>query len=169
MKNPALRFSPALICVVLLVASHPVTARVYRCTGPDGNVSYLQVPCPAGQTGNKMHGIGSKTAIDRDVCALVRDFAVKNSDAIRQGSAPSRLIDKYGGPGYINSLSLNVINFVSGFQHMPEVAAIKIGTLAFNKCTNGGFGQLESNTLPPEIRSPSDTGTSSNPTASPEP
>ncbi len=102
-----------------------------------------------------MHGIGSKMTVDREACARVRDFASQNFNAIRQGSEPARQIDKYGGPGYINSLTLNVINFVSGYRYSADVPAMKVAALAFNKCVNGGFGkQLEVRSLPAEMLPP---------------
>lgn len=160
-RRHCLLLRPALLCMVMLMASYPVSARIYRCAGPDGNISYSQTPCASGQTGKRMHGIGSKTTVDRDACGPVRDFATKNFNAIKRGAEPSRLIDKYGGPGYINSLSLNIINFVSGFQHTPGIPAMKVGALAFNKCANGGFGQLVQRNLPPEILPPADIDTPS--------
>ncbi|TCK18615.1 uncharacterized protein DUF4124 [Thiogranum longum] len=145
---------PVLLAIALLVASHPVAARVYRCADASGSVSYSQTPCTAAQTGAQMRGVGARKTTDREACAQVRNFASKSFGAIKQGAEPSRLIDKYGGPGYINPLTLNVINFVSGFRHSQDIASMKVSALAFNKCVNGGFGKLSITGLPPEMAPP---------------
>ncbi len=154
----------SLICQVLLgiailVASHPANARVYRCTDASGNVSYSQSPCTAMQTGKQMRGMGSRKTADHEACAQVRKFASSSFGAVKQGTEPSQLIDKYGGPGYINPLTLNVINFVSGYRHSQDIATMKVSALAFNKCVNGGFGRLSIGGLPQEMQPPKDIPT----------
>lgn len=136
---------------LLLVGSSPTFARAYRCTDADGNTSYSQIPCTAGQTGDRVHGISSGKIVDREVCVHVRRFASESFDKLKDGMEPSALIGQYGGPGYINKVTLNVINFASGFRYNKNVSALKVGTIAYNKCTNRGFGNLQTSELPAEL------------------
>lgn len=138
----------------LLVDTSPCTARAYRCTDAGGNVSYSQSPCAASQTGARMHGVGTTTVRDREACTLVRSFATESFGRLQHGTEPSTLISRYGGPGYIDPVTLNVINFVSGFRFSTEVPASKVGGLAYNKCKSGGFGKIQTGNLPVEILQP---------------
>jgi len=135
----------------LLVDTSPCTARAYRCTDAGGNVSYSQSPCAASQTGARVYGVGTTTVRDREACTLVRSFATESFGKLQRGTEPSTLISKYGGPGYIDPITLNVINFVSGFRFSTEVPASKVGGLAYNKCKSGGFGKIQTSDLPVEI------------------
>jgi hypothetical protein len=146
-----LKIAVMLLGITLLVDSPPCSARAYRCTDANGNISYSQTPCSAGQTGARMHGVGTSKITDREACSLVRGFAAESFAKLRQGTEPSLLIDKYGGPGYINPLTLNVINFVSGFRLSEDIPVMKVSGLAYNKCINGGFGKLERSSLPVEM------------------
>jgi len=141
-----------LFGLALLGNSSPAFARAYRCTDANGNISYSQSSCMAGKTGERVHGISTGTTTDREVCGYVRRFASESFDKLKKGMEPSVLIDQYGGPGYISNVTLNVINFVSGFRYNKNVSAQKVGAIAYSKCSNRGFGNLQVSELPPEIR-----------------
>lgn len=157
-----------LLGITLLIDSSPCTARAYRCTDANNNISYSQTPCPAGHKSATMHGVGKTRMVDREACTSVRKFAGKSFGKLSGGTEPSLLIDKYGGPSYIDHLTLNVINFVSGFRLSGNITAMKVGTMAFNKCLNGGFGKLQAKTLPVEMLPPEET-TPKPPQAQPSP
>jgi len=150
----SLKIAVMLMSAALLINSSPCEARVYRCTNASGNISYSQTPCPAGQTGAKMRGIGTTKVVDREACSLVRSFATESFNKLRGGTESSQLIDKYGGPSYIDTLTLNVINFVSGYRLSEDISAMKVSGLAYNKCVNGGFGKLQRDNMPTEMLPP---------------
>lgn len=148
-----------LVGLALLVHVSTCEARAYRCSDTDGNVSYSQSPCSSGQTGTRLRGVGTSTVKDRKACSLVRNFAAESFEKLKRGTQSSMLVDEYGGPGYIDPLTLNVINFVSGFRFSKEVAARKVGAMAYNKCRGGGFGAIQIGDLPIEILPPDDQTT----------
>ena len=153
----SLKVVAMLFGFVLFVCATPSNAGAYRCTDAGGNVSYSQTPCASGQTGARMRGVGGTATVgDGEACALVRSFAVESFGRIQRGAAPTTLVNDYGGPGYINTITLNVINFVSGFRFNEDVAASKVGGLAYNKCKSGGFGKIQTSDLPVEILPPDD-------------
>jgi len=147
----SLKAAAMLFGLALLVEASPCTARAYRCTDAGGNVSYSQSPCASSQTGARIHGIGTTTVGDHEACTLIRSFATESFGGLQRGTEPSMLVDKYGGPGYIDPITLNVINFVSGFRFSKEVPASKVGGMAYNKCKSGGFGKIQTSDLPVEI------------------
>ncbi len=98
-----------------------------------------------------MHGVGSTTSVDSGACSHIRTFATASHDKLRRGTGPSRQIEQFGGPSYINKITLNVINFVGGFRLNKYVHAMQVGGMAYSKCLNGGFGRLQSSDLPAEI------------------
>jgi hypothetical protein len=103
-----------------------------------------------------MSGVGATTARDREACALIRGFATESFVKLQSGTEPSALVGSYGGPGYIDPITLNVVNFVSGFRFSKEIPASKVGGMAYNKCESGGFGNVQTSDLPVEIRPPAD-------------
>ncbi len=149
--NPIPKAIPLLLGSVLLLGNAPCEARVYRCTDASGNVSYSQTPCPADQTGAKVRGVNTAAATNPEACTHVRNFAAETFRKLKNGREPGMLIDEYGGPGYISPVTLNVINFVSGFRFNTDISSLKIGAMTYNKCTNRGFGKIQTSELPPEI------------------
>ncbi|VAW76594.1 hypothetical protein MNBD_GAMMA15-449 [hydrothermal vent metagenome] len=142
------------LLMVLTLFSSPSDARAYRCTDAKGNVSYMQSPCSAGQTGARVRGVGTNVKVAHEACAPVRTFATTSFNKLKRGTDPSAQIDQYGGPGYINKITLNVINFVSGFRMNQELHAMKVSGMAYSKCINGGFGKIQISDLPPEMLAP---------------
>ena len=149
--HPILKIIPMILGLALLIDSSPCEARAYRCTDASGSISYSQTPCSAGQTGGKVHGVNTATATDREACTLVRHFAAESFGKLKGGTEPAVLIGEYGGPGYISPVTLNIINFVSGFRFNTDVSALKVGLMAYNKCSNSGFGKIQTSELPAEI------------------
>lgn len=147
----SLRLATIFLGLVLLLDSSPGSARAYRCTDADGNVSYSQIPCAADQKSAKVHGVKTASVTDREACTHIRRFAAKSFGQLRSGKESSVLIDEYGGPGYISPITLNIVNFVSGFRFNKDVSALKVGAMAYNKCSNSGFGKLQTSDLPDEI------------------
>ena len=143
-----------IFLLTLLVDSQTVYARAYRCTDASGNITYSQSPCAADQTGTRMRGMNTGKISDPGACMHVRRFATESFERLQGGTEPSLLINQYGGPGYINSITLNTINFVSGFRFNKDVSALKVGALAYNKCANRGFGKIQTSDLPDEILPP---------------
>lgn len=147
----SLRIATAFLGLILLFDSSPSSARAYRCTDANGSVSYSQIPCPAGQTAAKVHGVNTTAVTDREACTHIRRFATESFGKLRHGKESSELIDEYGGPGYISPVTLNVVNFASGFRFNKDVSALKVGVMAYNKCSNSGFGKIQTSDLPTEI------------------
>ncbi len=149
--HPILRAIPLILGAALFLVNAPCEARVYRCTDANGNVSYSQAPCPADQTGAKVRGVNSARATDPEACTHVRNFATETFRKLKNGKEPGMLIDEYGGPGYISPVTLNVINFVSGFRFNTDISSLKVGAMTYNKCSNRGFGTIQTTELPPEM------------------
>lgn len=153
-SRPGLKTTAIILGLALLADSSPCAARAYRCTDSQGNITYSQSPCSGDQTGSSILGRASTISGDREACTLLRDFAAKSFDKLKRGAEPSALIDEYGGPGYIDRLTLNVINFTSGFRFTKQLPVSKVSVLAYNKCKSGGFGRIRAGDLPPEMLPP---------------
>lgn len=148
----------AAIAVTGLVCHGTVEARAYRCTDAQGKVSYSQSPCPADQQSDRMR-VGGGPRQDRDLCLLARNFAELVFTGLRQGMEPNEVIEEHGGVNYINPPTLSVINFAAGLRYNDQLTPRRVASLAFSRCSEGGFGKLQPGDLPePEVEATAGLG-----------
>ena len=145
-----MRVGHTLLVVSMLgmVFSDAVHARVFRCTDADGKVSYSQIPCPAAQQADEMHGMDAGKQQDRELCSDARDLATQAFGDMGRGVEPGEVIDQYGGIDYINAATLAVINFAASLRYNSSITPQRAGSLTFSRCLSGGFGELHSGDLP---------------------
>lgn len=142
------RWSALSFFIAVFVWSNAASAGVYRCRDAAGAVTYSQTPCPAEQHSDRMRGINATARQDKDLCRDARELAMRSFTELREGSEPDEVIDEYGGLNYINPPTLSVINFAAGLRYNTQVTPQRVGSMAFARCREGGFGKLTADDLP---------------------
>lgn len=137
------------LAALLLIPLDPAQAAVYRCKDASGATTYSQTPCKTGQTSQSMNHV-QRTADPAmtSACSAAQRFAEVVYEKIQTGAAPDAVIDEYGGVNYINSATLNIINYIGTFRHQTETPVYQVSKLARSKCHNGGFGRFAASDLP---------------------
>lgn len=122
-------------------------AKTYKCIDEKGRTSYSQTPCATGAEENELtldrHG-----QADAEVCAEVRQFAVKVGKSMRRGNHSSEVIAQHGGLETIAKPALGIINYVYSFRANVLISVDKVASLSVVKCNNGGFGQVRYADIP---------------------
>lgn len=131
-----------LFAGLIALTAVDAAAKLYKCEGPEGAISYSDRPCVADQKSREVSGIArtsARTGPGEPTCREVQEFATDVAKAMRRGVDSSAVSDSNGGVGAIDAVSYDIINYVYSFKYTKMYSPSRIGGLAFNKCMGGGF------------------------------
>ena len=123
----------------LLLAPSEVQAKIYKCKGTDGSVSYSQSPCAGSEQTSKI--MSEKTARESFDCRVARAFSSHVADEMKAGLSSEDVFDQYGGINSITPTTMSVINYV--FSHKGNAAASvhRISALSGARCDTGAYSR----------------------------
>lgn len=131
-----------LFAALVSLTAADAAAKLYKCEGPQGGISYSDKPCVADQKSRDVSGIArasGSTGPGEPICRKVQEFATDVAKAMRRGVDSSAVSDYNGGVGAIDAVAYDIINYVYSFKYTQMYSAGRIGGLAYNKCMGGGF------------------------------
>lgn len=122
-------------------------AKTYKCIDEKGRTSYSQTLCATGAEEYEL-ALDRHGQADAEVCADVRQFAVKVGKSMRRDSHSSEVIARYDGLETIAKPALGIITYVYSFRANVLIPVDKVASLSVVKCNNGGFGQVRYADIP---------------------
>jgi len=129
----------ALAAPLFLLAPTEAEAKIYKCVGADGGISYSQRPCAAAEkTGKIMDGKSHREHFD---CRVVRAFSKHIAGEMKAGATAEDLFAQYGGVDSISPTAVSVINFVLSHKKNLKISLSRIASLSGARCDAGSFSR----------------------------
>lgn len=140
----------ALTASLMLLIPSEVEAKIYKCVGGDGSVSYAQRPCAAAEQTSKI--LGDKSVRERFDCRVARAFSTHIAGEMKAGSTADDVFDQYGGVNSITPTSMSVINYVFSHKTNVDTSVQRISALSGARCDTGTYSRnLECEHFPPSF------------------
>lgn len=124
----------------------PAEARVYTCTGENGEVSFSQTPCAVDLPATGYGADGrSQTSLD---CRLAGEFLYKHAEDMQRGKDASSTFAAYGGVERLSPSAASILNYVYTFENNRRESAERITKLGTERCESGSFGRVDCSVFP---------------------
>lgn len=129
----------ALAASILLFTPTKVDAKIYKCVGGDGAISYSQKPCTTTEKTSKiMEGTSARERFD---CRVARAFSMHVAKEMNAGLSADDLFSQYGGADTISPTTMSVINYVFSHKSNEDTSVHRIAALSGARCDTGSYSR----------------------------
>lgn len=123
----------------LLLTSTPVEAKIYKCVGAGGAVTYSQSKCASEEETSKV--LEGPSARERFDCRITRAFSKHVAEEMKAGVSSDDLFSRFGGIDTMAPTSVSVLSYVYGHKGGSDTSINRIVALSGARCESGAYSQ----------------------------
>ena len=140
----------ALAATAVLFTPTDAEAKIYKCIGGDGSVSYTQQPCPTSEQTSKI--MDDKSAREHFDCRVARAFSTHVAKGMKEGQTADDMFSEYGGLNSIKPTTVSIINYVFSHKGNESTSVPRISALTGARCDSGSYSRdLDCEHFPPSF------------------